>query len=519
VGSARARAVVQWGVVPRPCRRALVAAAAAGALALAPAPAALADSIVATSGSELSVSSRAPAESGFGGQLSLVVEHFADADRNGVRVRELDRGLIEPSISSQDPDCTTNPIFNDVVCNGAPTRIVVSGSVGVDKVGIGGSNVGCEPGSPIETIVNLGDGEDVLLFFNCGSLTAPNRLSPRIDARGGFGDDILNGNVRNDVVSGESGNDLVFGRAGDDRVSGGGGNDELRGGDEFDTTPGSGNDVLDGDFGNDSLVGGDGDDQLSGGPGADVIDGGSGRDSATLRTDGTSNTVRLDGLANDGLAGEGDNYLSIEVLTGTLLRDVLVGSAAPERLAGGRGNDEITGGGGVDSLSGGDGDDLIDARDGIVDTVSCGSGQDQVVADLVDTVLVSGVLSPGQIRRAPECERVERFAADDGPPARAVGRRVRIARDGAVGVRVACPRTARVRCRGRLSLADPRRPGLVLAASAYEIRRGRSALIELELSASEATRLRARGAVAALTRERGASKKGPRSSLQVLVVR
>jgi hypothetical protein len=44
-------------------------------------------------------------------------------------------------------------------------------------------------------------------------------------------------------------------------------------------------------------------------------------------------------------------------------------------------------------------------------------------------------------------------------------------------------------------------------------------VVGLELRAGEATRLRARGAVAALTRERGASKRGPRSSLQVLVVR
>jgi hypothetical protein len=477
----------------------------------------VADSVVTTSGSEVSVSSTDPGDSSLG-RMRLIIEHFADASRNGVRVRQ--QGLGDPSISSQDADCTHNPLFNDVVCNGAPTRIVVNGSEGRDQVGIGGSNIGCEPGSAIETIVNLKGGDDSLTLFHCGTLSAPNRLSPRFDARGGLGNDILVGNVQNDVLNGEFGNDIVNGGFGDDRASGGPGSDVLRGGGLSATgTSGSGNDVLDGGDGNDELRAEDGDDQLTGGQGADVIDGGPGRDGAALTALAT-NTVRLDGLANDGTAGEGDNYLSIEVVTGTPAKDVMVGSGAAETLAGVAGNDEITGGGGVDSLSGGDGDDLIDARDGTAnDTVSCGAGDDEAIVDLIDTVS-GGVLSPRPRSRLPECERVERFAIDDGPPARAVaGRRLRIARDGSVRVRLACPRKARVPCRGRLSLVDPRRPARVFAAGAYAIGLGRSGVVVLDLTAAEARTLRARGVVDALTRERGASRKGPRRSTQALLIR
>jgi Ca2+-binding RTX toxin-like protein len=309
---------------------------------------------------------------------------------------------------------------------------------------------------------------------SCGGDLA-NRLAPKVTALGGNGADSLTGGVFSDSLDGGNGNDQLFGGAGDD--------------------------------------------QLTGAGGADEIDGGAGRDTALFITTGLGLTVRLDGVANDGFPGEGDNYTSIEDVTGGPANDVLVGSDAAETLRGAAGNDQVTGGGGVDSLSGGDGDDVIDARDGVRDTVSCGSGQDEVIADLVDAVLVRSAFSPRIRSRQPECERVERFASDDGPPARAVGRRVRIARDGAVGVRVACPRKARVRCRGRLSLADPRRPGKALAAAAYDIRLGRSQVVGLELSAREAAQLRARGVVTARTRERGASKKGPRSSQQALVVR
>ncbi len=102
-------------------------------------------------------------------------------------------------------------------------------------------------------------------------------------------------------------------------------------------------DVLAGQGGNDTLRGKGGRDTLNGGPGADTLNG---------------------GLGND-------------VLTG------------------GPGNDVLDGGGGADNLRGNAGQDTIKARDGVHDVISCGSGADTVIADLLDTV-------------ATDCETVRR---------------------------------------------------------------------------------------------------------------
>jgi hypothetical protein len=80
-------------------------------------------------------------------------------------------------------------------------------------------------------------------------------------------------------------------------------------------------------------------------------------------------------------------------LVGTKGADVLRGTSRSDRLSGGGGRDTIqgrggadclTGGGGRDRISGGAGNDVINARDGQVDTVSCGPGRDTVRADRRD---------------------------------------------------------------------------------------------------------------------------------------
>ena len=80
-------------------------------------------------------------------------------------------------------------------------------------------------------------------------------------------------------------------------------------------------------------------------------------------------------------------------LVGTASADVLRGSTSGDRISGTGGRDTITGRGGADCLnggrgrdtiSGGSGNDVIDARDGEVDTVSCGPGRDTVRADRRD---------------------------------------------------------------------------------------------------------------------------------------
>jgi TolB protein len=82
--------------------------------------------------------------------------------------------------------------------------------------------------------------------------------------------------------------------------------------------------------------------------------------------------------------------------------DFLFGGPGPDRLDGGRNRDLLHGGPGRDRLLGGGGRDTILARDGVRDTISCGTNGptnrpelDLVYADLVDRV-------------ARDCERVAR---------------------------------------------------------------------------------------------------------------
>jgi Ca2+-binding RTX toxin-like protein len=98
--------------------------------------------------------------------------------------------------------------------------------------------------------------------------------------------------------------------------------------------------------------------------------------------DATGVRVTLDGTANDGAAGEGDDVGTSGV----------IGSPGPDVITGDARANSLTGGGGADVIGGGGGDDSIDATvqdapasDG-PDTVTCGPGNDTVVADENDKV-------------------------------------------------------------------------------------------------------------------------------------
>jgi hypothetical protein len=92
-------------------------------------------------------------------------------------------------------------------------------------------------------------------------------------------------------------------------------------------------------------------------------------------------------------------------IAGTDFRDTLVGTAAGERICARAGNDlvrglggndvldggwhddTLVGGEGRDRLIGGRGDDTILARDGELDTLECGWGDDRALVDRIDRVL------------------------------------------------------------------------------------------------------------------------------------
>ena len=241
------------------------------------------------------------------------------------------------------------------------------------------------------------------------------------------GDDILAGREGNDYLRGESGADAVMGDAGSDMLFGDMGNDKVSGG--------SGHDMLWGGKGDDVLRGGTGSDVLEGGAGADLLDGGGymvdddGDPTETRLDEGNSAdtaaytlsdmpvTINMSYVGNPdptkveaaGGHAEGDTFMSIENVTGSMHDDMLAGdsgvnsikggmgddtikgtgSADPDaedmgdRLSGGEGMDTLYGGAGNDTLDGGMGDDALKGDDGS-DTLRGGPGADKLFGGRFD---------------------------------------------------------------------------------------------------------------------------------------
>jgi Ca2+-binding RTX toxin-like protein len=266
-------------------------------------------------------------------------------------------------------------------------------------------------------VVNMGAGNDQFRGWDTGPY-------------GIAGDSIVNAGPGNDEIEGEGGNDVINGEGDADVLSGGAGTDTLSGGD--------GNDELETRAANPPSS--TGTDTLSGGPGDDRLE-------YSLRDDGLR--ITLDGAAND---PDNDNVGSdIETIIGGNSADTIVGNAGPNRLYGVGGNDQISGGDGNDYVDGGSGDDrvggeggddevrggsgsdaldggigvdqffgdeactiwscnggsdAVSARDGFVDSVSCGIAADTAVVDHNDVVSTD-------FQQA--CETIDRGAAPPPP--------------------------------------------------------------------------------------------------------
>ena len=76
----------------------------------------------------------------------------------------------------------------------------------------------------------------------------------------------------------------------------------------------------------------------------------------------------------------------VDRVIGTAQADQITGDNNPQAILGGDGDDVLDGGGGNDAILGQAGDDTITSRDGRIDVVSCGAGNDTVVADRRDVV-------------------------------------------------------------------------------------------------------------------------------------
>jgi len=218
-----------------------------------------------------------------------------------------------------------------------------------------------------------------------------------------------------------------------------GGNDKL-----VMTNARVGESVVGGASGNDNLTGHAGKDGMNGGLGEDTLKGLAGND--TL--DGAENPDRLEGGdGNDTLLGEGNS-------------------------------DALFGGKGADVLRGGVGNDFIESKEpegttSVADGVDCGIGFDTVEADLKDNIQA-------------DCEEVDRAPVGETPNVDILGRTLRVAGTGQVGVRMRCPRGVKgLGCNGRLQLRLDRSGGAQGSRSRrvrYRILAGRRKTVTLKLT-------------------------------------
>ena len=286
-------------------------------------------------------------------------------------------------------------------------------------------------------IFRLGDRADSATFSSQGYLGS--------FLTGGPGDDELAGGRGNDVFAGGPGDDVMSGAGGSDvfdEDAASNGSDEMLGGEGLDHGLLTGRDRVDygarrhpvradltgdsddgergerdriaadvegiaGGRGNDHLTGNDSSNQLAGRLGSDVLAGGAGPDRLFAGGGGSPTATTSDSL--DGGPGS----------------DELIGSAGP---------DLVTGGPDADNIYLGDGSDTVSARDGAVDTVQCGRGDDLLQGDPFEFPL--------------GCERTTRYSSASGVPLS-----LNVADDGtSVSLTVGCRENHPASCAGTVQL-------------------------------------------------------------------
>ena len=346
---------------------------------------------------------------------------------------------------------------------------------------VSATEVTCFANGPRIVTADLGDGDD--RFAHGFGVVNGSFI------RGGDGNDTLEGADQADSFDGGPGDDRIQGASGDDVLNGGPGDDVL-----LTNHLESGNDVRNGGDGNDRII-------ATRDPGNDVYSGGAGVDLLDFSDASGGVSVILDGIANDGPAGEADNAgMDIEndkggrgddTLVGDSDRNLLEGFAGNDTLRGGTppvtrtsttiigfvGDDTLDGGIGSDQLNGEGGDDRLLARDAVDDQVTaamtCGAGNDRLDTDLADD----------DTRALPaSCETIDQGAINEGANVRIAPSRLRVSRIGTVRVRLRCPASVKIGCRGRLAAAAPRRA--LGPRTRYRIRRGAAARVTVRLPRS-----------------------------------
>jgi Ca2+-binding RTX toxin-like protein len=338
---------------------------------------------------------------------------------------------------------------------------------------------------------SLGDGADLFLVVGAALPSSPDAT---VD--GGGGNDDLRGGPGPDVIDGGPGDDVLRGGAGqvDDVVEGGDGKDELVGDlGGVDTLRGEGgDDVFRALAGFPDFFPGD---AFDGGPGIDVADYSARTGAVFLRT-----STRATPTPNDGAGAEGDDLDAVETLLGGAGADTLEVEAVPTlvitpgptpptpgppvvfTLRGNGGADTLRAlgsprtsmdpGQGRDVVAGADGQDSIASVDGERDKVTCGGALDRLFSDLRDPI-------------SADCESVSNGDRREGANVTVLTRIARVDEAGVLSVRLACPRSVRIGCRGSLAARLDRRGARFGAKEPYSLRRGGSTVVEVALPAGQ----------------------------------
>jgi Ca2+-binding RTX toxin-like protein len=242
---------------------------------------------------------------------------------------------------------------------GGVTRVVIDAGDQDDSCTASSNNIA------VPITVTLGDGADFVSGTKNGDSLDGGAGPDQID--GNSGADVIDGGAGADDLNGDGDNDQVNGGLGADRVRGGSGNDTLHGD--------QGSDDLDGDNGDDQLFGDAGNDFFVNDAGADAFNGGDGRDFLDSFDEADQSWMQ-DGVANDGAAGEGDNWGGdVEDLSLGDGDNVVAAGPGDNRIDTGDGSDVIDGGAGSDQIDTRDGDDVVQGGDG-ADDIGSSSGND-----------------------------------------------------------------------------------------------------------------------------------------------
>ena len=322
---------------------------------------------------------------------------------------------IENLTGSSSNDTLVGDGLGNVISGGTGNDFVVGGGGGDTLTGGSGDDTVDYSASSNGVSVNLlsgegyggdAEGDRITGFENIigsgrGDNLIGNGVSNRIDGglgndtlAGGAGADTLIGGVGDDTASYSTSTDAVrvnlatgLGLYGDaeadvligvENVTGSSQNDTLIGDDGANLIDGAGgNDTLTGGAGDDTLLGNSGDDTLVGGAGADELNGGFGSDTVDFSTSSAAVSINLATATGTGGEADGDRFIDIEGVIGSLQSDTLIGSSGANLLVGGAGDDQIGGGEGADTIVGGLGVDTASyagSVDGVTVNLQTGQG-------------------------------------------------------------------------------------------------------------------------------------------------